>query len=256
MSAVTIFHISDLHIADPMHGDVGVEDGMDLVDAIDEDRPDILINTGDDTGSGTEDQFNVAEQITSRFTAAPYRYVQTTSNHDVSLQGTSYRNWTRDNCEEYLSKVDDTYRKGQQWPRSVYVNGTSTMVLLIDTVAETSTVARGEVGSEQIERIGAEVWRANENDLNIVMAGHHCPSANEAGLTWKRALTDRNELGTAVEEAGGVDVWLTGHLHRAAEWSNTFGAAKLFSTPMGARERVFRKIVISEDQIETELLEF
>lgn len=248
MTRPTIGHITDLHLADTGQ-DVTLSEGHALADAILDDPPDVLINTGDDVGSGWASQFHTAGEVTRRFRDADIDYLKNRGNHDVALGGISTRRWTLDNWEAYADDVADHYDQGDQWP--VVVDYGDVRIIMMDTCAEATAVARGVVGDEQIARIeqAVEGWGGV-----TVLAGHHCPSASGPGLEASLALTDRRELASALSRAGGVDLWLTGHLHQQQVWSRTYGARYILSIPMSAAEGAYRRIWWEAESVHWELV--
>ena len=232
MTDFTIAHISDLHLVDRGH-DVTLNDGHELVDSLEAESPDIIIDTGDHTGSGLARQFEQAEEVTSRL-ADIADYYLTTANHDVSIGGSSTGRYTRGNWESYAERVDTSYEAGSQWPRVIDRDGLR--LILIDTCAEPTLVARGHIGDEQLRRIGIAVAEARGRGMRTILAGHHCLSADARGLDRTLYLTDRDALAETLREAGGVDLGLFGHLHRKAHWSDVLGFRRLVACPMSTRD--------------------
>ena len=232
----TIAHITDLHIADPRH-DVTLDDGHRLVDAILADDIDVVVDTGDVTGSGTASQYATAREVTERLRDADVDYYVLPGNHDVAWQGSSYARWSRDRWESYAEDVDTSYTAGDEWPRVIDYD--DVRLVLADSCAEPTAVARGALGGGQIERIGQAVEEAEGLAL---LFSHHCPSADAQGKTVALTLTDRDEITRRLEQAGGVDAWLTGHLHQTCEWSSVFGARYLLASDMSTAAGGYRRL--------------
>lgn len=229
MTELIIAHISDLHLSDRRH-DVTLDDGHRLVDALLDDDLDVIIDTGDHTGSGLARQFHRARQVTDRL-ADFADYYLTPANHDVSIGGSSTGRYTRTNWEAYAATVSTGYQSGDRWPRVIDVTDDMRLIL-VDTCAEPTLVARGHIGDEQLRRIGIAVAEARGRGMRTILAGHHCPSGGDPMLR----LTDRDELAEILREAGGVDLGLFGHLHQRRHWSDVLGFRRLVACPMSTRD--------------------
>ncbi len=93
-------------------------------------------------------------------------------------------------------------------------------------------LAQGYLGPEQREIIASHVAVARAVERIPVLAMHHCPTGGNPALR----LIDRQELAFALQAVGGVDVMLTGHLHRKGEWSGVLGAGIILSAPKCSAE--------------------
>ena len=233
----TIAHITDLHIADPRH-DVTLDDGHRLVDAILADDIDVVVDTGDVVGGGLFDEYQQALEVTIRLAESDVDYLVGPGNHDLSYpQGSGPTDNMRDNWEWYHAQVGSHFRAYEAWPHAVTYD--DCIIVMLDTCASGTALARGVVGDAQINTLHTIVADA---DRPVILAGHHCPSADARGLDWSLALTDRDEIGEALEQAGGVDGWLTGHLHQTCEWSGVFGAEYLLASDMSTAAGGYRRL--------------
>lgn len=231
-STPTIGFISDTHHADPRH-DVTVEDADRLVDGLlGDDKLDLIVIGGDDVGSGLRSEFDEAAGPVERLAEkADVDVVRVPGNHGVSIQGSSWRRWTRGNWEQYAERTDSLYTAGDDWPRVLDYG--DVRVILGDTCAEPTMLARGCLGSEQIQAVAAAIadWHGP-----TALFTHHCPSSDGRGLDRALVLADRDEATQAFQAAGGLDLWGTGHLHQKLEASYVFGATRLLGSPMSVAE--------------------
>ena len=238
MTDLTIVHTSDQHVADPKH-DVTEDDGIAhakrICDRYDPEST-IIIDTGDWTGSGWASQFRVARRVAKVYRDHGFDLYSVPANHDVAIQGSTYTRWSRSRCDEFLSDVCGY--EDDRWPK-IRDHG-SIRIILADSCASPTLLARGAVGDDQIGAIGeaAEEWNGP-----VLLATHHCPSGGDRLLR----LTDRRDLGDRLKEVGGVDAWITGHLHQRVEWSGIWGAYYLLTSPMSVKNGCWREIYWNND---------
>lgn len=256
MSETTIVHLTDLHLDDPKH-DVTSGDGHALVTSIiHREVPDqtVIVDTGDWTGSGNSLQVDTVIPIVSRLREEGFEIVITPGNHDVGLQGlklqpSSVREFhrLRDNYSTMPESAEYPYR---------YRAGDLTIIVadttVVTTDADHTLLSGGHLGDDQIAEITEMV---DEASGPVVLATHHCPSAAADGLDWEQVLGDREQLAERLGEVGGVDVWLTGHLHQAESWSNVYGADRLMGSPMSAKEKVYRRLTWDGEQLDWKWIE-
>lgn len=228
----TIGHISDLHLYDSAH-DVTREQGEQLADAVVADDLDLIINTGDDVGDGWAAQFLQASRIARKFAEADAWYLTIPGNHDIAIKGSTVKRWTVRNWRVYAEDLDEFYREGDGWPRTIDIG--DLRIILVDTCADPTALARGVLGSEQIAEVGRLVNDAHYTGRRTILAGHHCPSKDARGFQWTLALGDRIELAKTLHQAGGVDLGLFGHWHRHLDASGVLGFRRLCAVPMCAK---------------------
>lgn len=256
MDEMTIVHLADLHLDDPKH-DVTAGDGHALVSSI-IDREDpgksIIVDTGDWTGSGDALEVDTVIPVVSRLPEAGFTVLIAPGNHDVGLRGLKLQ---PSSVREFHRLKDHyaTMPEGAEYPYRHDVGDISIIVAdttVVTTDADDTLLSGGHLGGDQIDEIGDLV---EEADGTVVLATHHCPSAAADGLDWEKVLGDRDELADRLGEAGGVDVWLTGHLHQAASWSNVYGADRLLGSPMSAKEKTYRRMTWNGDRLESEWIQ-
>lgn len=221
-----IAFLSDLHFIDPRH-DVTADDLKSILDALEEVDPDVVVALGDDGASGTERELVGARRFYRRIDARALHLAP--GNHDMNLQGIGRQRVNRRNWERHAGVVSTGYKPGDRFP--LIHRYPEVTLILVDTVAEDASLARGRIGERQLDLIASALEHAPSN-APIILAGHHCPSADGRGLSWTRALSDREELQVCIEDSGREIVGVFGHVHSWREWSGVLGFHRLYGTPM------------------------
>ncbi len=109
----------------------------------------------------------------------------------------------------------DDGRPGFPWLRRV---GPVAVIGLSSAVATPIGLATGRVGGDQLAALGPMLAQARADGLCRVVLVHHPPTEV---TTWRRSLTNRAELRRVIE-AGGAELVLHGHTHRADfSWIDT-----------------------------------
>jgi 3',5'-cyclic AMP phosphodiesterase CpdA len=192
----TILQGSDVHFGKP-HDPQAAEYFLEAVDDI---APDIVVIAGDLTQRAKPREYAAAKAFLDRLGSRPT--IVTVGNHDVAL----YRVWERlgypfRNYRRYISADLDT---------SLTIPG-ATFVSL-NSAAPRRAIVNGRLDEAQM-RFAARVFQEEAGEGVRVLVTHHAMTAppdggGEAHLprsaSWLRAL-----------EGMGVEVVLSGHLHRA-----------------------------------------
>lgn len=189
-----IFHISDVHFGPPHLSDLS--EGVLRFAA--ENRPDLVVVSGDLTQRAKPEQFRQARKFVDRF-EAPTLVVP--GNHDVPL----YRVWER------FGNPFGAYRKYFDLELEPEYRDHELLVVGINT-AHGLTFKDGRVTHRRLSKV-ARILQDSPPDLfKVVVAHHHLIPppwfGNQQVLRGARAAVD---LFTRL----GVDLILSGHLHQS-----------------------------------------
>ncbi len=194
-----IAHLSDLHF--------GAHDPR-LVAAVEqrigEERPDLVVISGDFTQRARTDQFEEACLFLTRLRDAGHEVLGVPGNHDVPLYDVLRRFLSP--LSRYRKFIDDTLCPIQDLPDAI--------VMGINT-ARSLTFKDGRISHEQIALIRETFERAP--DKPRVLVTHHPLFALPVGdgPELGKAI-GRQELALDAIAAAGVDLLLAGHNHRAS----------------------------------------
>ena len=200
---VRLIHLSDLHF--------GAHD-LRLVDAvaerIDEEKPDLVVISGDFTQRARTEQFKEACEFLDRLREAGHDVLAVPGNHDVPLYDVFRRYLSP--LTRYKRYIDDTLCPVHELP-GVTVVGINT--------ARSLTFSDGRINEEQMKFISETFGRSDANALRVLVT-HHPLFALPVGETGevKRAV-GRNELALDAAAESGVDMLLAGHHHTASTHS-------------------------------------
>ena len=198
-----LIHLSDLHF--------GAHEPR-LVDAvaerIDEEKPDLVVISGDFTQRARTEQFKEACEFLDRLREAGHDVLAVPGNHDVPLYDVFRRFLSP--LTRYKRYIDDTLCPVHELP-GVTVVGINT--------ARSLTFSDGRINEEQMKFIRDTFGRSNPDALRVLVT-HHPLFALPVGETGevKRAV-GRNELALDAAAESGVDMLLAGHHHTASTHS-------------------------------------
>lgn len=238
MTQLGIIHLSDQHLEDAVQP-VTVHDGHALADTIFEyEDPDttVICDTGDFTGSGLQIQYDVAREVMARYRHRGYDYFVSPSNHDLGPAGGMIADYALANFHRFVSEVSPAHDPSRPYPHLYERDGLA--VIVANTLAEQTFFARGILGARQRRRLRSQLRHAHRRGLHTCLLLHHCPTIDHPLYR----LVDRAELASDLQRAGGVDLMLTGHLHRAASRRDRFGARLLLASPAVTIRRRYRRI--------------
>ncbi|MEO6582444.1 MAG: metallophosphoesterase [Sphingomicrobium sp.] len=195
-----LIHLSDLHF--------GAHDPQ-LVEAVerrvDEEKPDLVVVSGDFTQRAKTDQFKQACAFLDRLREAGHQVLGVPGNHDVPLYDVLRRFLSP--LTRYKRFIDDELCPFIQLPGAA--------ILGINT-ARSLTFKNGHVSHEQMQFIRDTFARTDPNQPRILVT-HHPLFALPVG--------EGPELGHLMEDqqsaleaiaGAGVDLLLAGHNHRAS----------------------------------------
>ena len=239
MPSPVIIHLTDAHIKDPRRKK-GAHQRLRRVAAHiahteDLDRV-VVCDTGDMGWSMTPEEARKIRWALDPI-AGKVRVLASQGNHDHGPKGLVRRNR---NSEIWHDLIEDvTGLAPARSPKVMVQRFKKTIFIVANSAHEQTFLARGVLGSDQIDEIKSHVEKANRWAQRSVLLMHHCPSG---GNPTKR-LSDRHELKAALVEAGGVDLMLVGHLHHDREWSSAFGARRLLSSaPITGEPMRYRRL--------------
>jgi 3',5'-cyclic AMP phosphodiesterase CpdA len=197
-----LIHLSDLHF--------GAHDQR-LVDAVEarigEEKPDLVVVSGDFTQRARTEQFEDACAFLGRLREAGHDVLAVPGNHDVPLYDVFRRFLSP--LTRYKRYIDDTLCPVHELP-GVTVVGINT--------ARSLTFSDGRINEEQMAFI-RDTFSRSANEMRVLVT-HHPLFALPVGETGevKRAV-GRSELALDAAAEAGVDMLLAGHHHTASTHS-------------------------------------
>lgn len=234
----TILHLSDQHLAEGFV-DTSVEDGHAVADAIfdlEQPGPALVCDTGDVTASGLAEEYELARSVVDRYRDRGFGYFICPANHDMGPGGGIRARYAVDNFHEFAAATMPEHDREQPYPH--LYRREDLAIVVTDSCAEQTMWSRGILGDDQRRRLTRMVRRLNARELKICMMIHHCPTVDDPLCR----LVDRERMTVALNEVGGVDVMLTGHLHRAEVHHEAYGATFVFSSPSTTVAGQYRRI--------------
>jgi len=195
-----LIHLSDLHF--------GAHDPR-LVEAVearvDEEKPDLVVISGDFTQRARTDQFKEACRFLTRLKDAGHEVLGVPGNHDVPLY---------DVLRRFLSPLT-RYRRYIDGDLCPFHELDGAAVLGINT-ARSLTLSDGRISEKQVDFIRSTFARAR--DVPRILVTHHPLFALPVGEDVEKAV-GRSELALDAIADAGVDILLAGHNHRASSHS-------------------------------------
>ena len=195
-----LIHLSDLHFG--AHDPVLVEA---VERSIDNERPDLVVISGDFTQRARTDQFQEACEFLERLREAGHEVLGVPGNHDVPLY---------DVLRRFLSPLT-RYRQFIDDDLCPFHELADAAVLGINT-ARSLTFKNGHVSHEQMQFIRDSFARTDPHQPRILVT-HHPLFALPIGdgPELGHLMDDQKSALEAIAEAG-VDLLLAGHNHRAS----------------------------------------
>jgi 3',5'-cyclic AMP phosphodiesterase CpdA len=239
-----LIHLSDLHFG--AHDDRLVKA---VEDRIHDEKPDLVVISGDFTQRARTEQFEEACRFLERLRAGGHEVLGVPGNHDVPLYDVLRRFLSP--LTRYRRYIDDTLCPFHQLP--------GVAVLGINT-ARSLTFKDGRVSREQMDFIRETFSRAPAESMRVLVT-HHPMFALPVGdgPELGRAI-GRQELALDAAQDAGVDVLLAGHNHRASQHNaadlvTRSGSALVIqagtatSVRLRDEEQSFNRVEISEGQV-------
>lgn len=239
-----LIHLSDLHF--------GAHDAV-LVDAVaarvDEEKPDLVVISGDFTQRARTEQFKEACQFLDRLREAGHDVLAVPGNHDVPLYDVFRRFLSP--LTRYKRFIDDALCPLHELP--------GVTVLGINT-ARSLTFSEGRINEEQVRFIRETFDRSHPSALRVLVT-HHPLFALPVGETGEvRRAVGRSELALDAAAESGVDLLLAGHHHIASTHSArdlvtragpalVVQAGTATSTRLRQEEQSFNRIDVDEQSV-------
>lgn len=192
-----LIHLSDLHFG--AHDDRMVEAVERLVD---EQKPELVVVSGDFTQRARTEQFQQACSFLERLKDAGHDVIAVPGNHDVPLYDVLRRFLSP--LTRYMRFIDDTLCPVFEMP--------GIMVLGINT-ARSLTFSDGRISHDQMQLIRETFERSDPKAMRILVT-HHPLFALPVGDKVAPAV-GRSELALDAIADAGVDILLAGHNHQA-----------------------------------------
>jgi 3',5'-cyclic AMP phosphodiesterase CpdA len=198
-----LIHLSDLHFGAHEPRLVNA-----VAERIDEEKPDLVVISGDFTQRARTEQFKEACDFLDRLREAGHDVLAVPGNHDVPLYDVFRRFLSP--LTRYKRYIDDTLCPVHELA-GVTVVGINT--------ARSLTFSDGRINEEQMKFIRETFGRTDANALRVLVTHHPLFSlpVGETGEV-KRAV-GRNELALDAAAESGVDMLLAGHHHTASTHS-------------------------------------
>ncbi len=195
-----LIHLSDLHF--------GAHDPV-LVEAVerrlDEEKPDLVVVSGDFTQRARTEQFEEAGAFLMRLREAGHEVLAVPGNHDVPLY---------DVLRRFLSPLA-RYKRYIDNSLCPFIQIDGAAVLGINT-ARSLTFKNGHISEEQMDMI-RDTFAGTDNRQPRILVTHHPLFALPVGDGPKLGeLMDDHELALDAIADAGVDLLLAGHNHRAS----------------------------------------
>ena len=239
-----LIHLSDLHF--------GAHDPK-LVDAVaqrvDEEKPDLVVISGDFTQRARIEQFKEACEFLDRLREAGHDVLAVPGNHDVPLYDVFRRFLSP--LTRYKRYIDETLCPMHDLP--------GVTVLGINT-ARSLTFKDGRISHEQLKFIRESFERSDPNSLRVLVT-HHPLFALPVGETGDlERAAGRSELALDAAADAGVDMLLAGHHHTASTHSArdlvtragpalVVQAGTATSTRLRDEDQSFNRIDIDEERV-------
>ena len=236
-----LIHLSDLHF--------GAHDPR-LVEAIgariDEEKPDLVVISGDFTQRARTEEFKEACRFLTRLKDAGHEVLGVPGNHDVPLY---------DVLRRFLSPLT-RYKRYIDDELCPYHELDGAVVLGINT-ARSLTFSDGRISHEQMAFIRRTFERAG--DVSRILVTHHPLFALPVGSEVANAV-GRSEMALDAIAEAGVDMLLAGHNHRSSTHSArdlatragpalVIQAGTATSTRLRDEEQSFNRVDIAGDRV-------
>jgi 3',5'-cyclic AMP phosphodiesterase CpdA len=242
-----LIHLSDLHF--------GAHDER-LVEAVaarvDDEKPDLVIVSGDFTQRARTEQFEQACAFLERLRDGGHEVLGVPGNHDVPLYDVLRRFLSP--LTRYRRYIDDTLCPYHELPGAA--------VLGINT-ARSATFKSGKINGEQIEFVRQTFERA-DSSLTRILVTHHPIFALPTGDGVGEPIKNQDDVLKMIGELG-VDLLLAGHNHRASHQDSAdfvtkstgalvIQAGTATSTRVRGEHQSFNRIVVGEETVEVTLI--
>jgi len=198
-----LIHLSDLHF--------GAHDQR-LVDAVEqriqEEKPDLVVISGDFTQRARTEQFQEACDFLDRLREAGHDVLAVPGNHDVPLYDVFRRFLSP--LTRYKRYIDDTLCPLHELPG---------VTLLGINTARSLTFKDGRISREQIAFIRDTFERTDPNALRVLVTHHPLFDLPVGDTGEVKHAAGRSELALDAAADAGLDMLIAGHHHTASTHS-------------------------------------
>lgn len=200
---MNIIHISDLHFG-PRHWPGNTKVVLDKINSY---NPDVVINTGDNTSDGLEDEYSDAGDFLQSINCS--HVISTIGNHDkrsmrshelfmkyiytpelITIPETSKTNKKHLFLDRKITKVSD-YFTDINFIKPIEINGKKLLIISIDSNELYND--NGYVEKEVLKAVSAKI-KENEYDIPLLMTHYSVLGTDECPLTNSAALIDFVQL--------------------------------------------------------------
>jgi 3',5'-cyclic AMP phosphodiesterase CpdA len=241
-------HLSDLHFG--AHEDRLVEA---VERRIDDERPDLVIISGDFTQRARTEQFQQACRFLGRLREAGHEVLAVPGNHDVPLYDVIRRFLSP--LTRYQRYIDETLCPFHELPTAV--------VLGINT-ARSATIKQGKINDDQIEFIRSTFARIDPAIPRILVTHHPIFALPTGGGGVGEPIKNQEQVLDMIG-AVGVDLLLAGHNHRASHQDSAdfvtkstgalvIQAGTATSTRVRGEHQSFNRIIVNGENVEVTLI--
>jgi len=242
-----LIHLSDLHFG--AHDERLVKA---VEDRVHDEKPDLVVISGDFTQRARTEQFKEACAFLQRLREAGHEVLGVPGNHDVPLYDVLRRFLSP--LTRYRRFIDDTLCPFHQLPTAA--------VLGINT-ARSATFKHGKINDEQVAFIRDTFSRVDATIPRILVT-HHPIFALPTGDGVGEPIKNQAEVLAMIAEIG-VDLLLAGHNHRASHQDSAdfvtkstgalvIQAGTATSTRVRGEHQSFNRIVVNGDNVEVTLI--
>lgn len=242
MLMASLIHLSDLHFGAHL---------PELVDAVvvrcAEEKPDLIVISGDFTQRAKTGQFAEAARFLGRLRDDGHQLIAVPGNHDIPLY---------DVFRRFLSPLT-RYRKYIDEELCPFVALPGVAVLGINT-ARSATIKDGSINREQIDYIRETFANTDPEDVRVLVT-HHPLFALPVGDGELGAPIDHQQEALAAIAEAGVDLLLAGHNHRASNQASelvrgsgralVIQAGTATSTRVREERQSFNRLLIDENGV-------
>ncbi|SFV62085.1 metallophosphoesterase [hydrothermal vent metagenome] len=194
-----------------------VEQKMEaLVEFKEKNNIDIVINSGDYTALGLEDELKIAKELVYPLMQPPQRYITVPGNHDIYVhEGNSHYRFSEQFCSVLQNDLPE-YCSGGHWPL-VRLVGDDLAIVAINSARPNILPwkSNGMIPTEQLESLDKLLKDDRVKDRTIIIVTHYAPKlSNGENDTKLHGLSNSSEfLKTCSNIESGAIV--CGHIHKA-----------------------------------------
>jgi 3',5'-cyclic AMP phosphodiesterase CpdA len=242
-----LLHLSDLHFG--AHDDRLV---AAVEDRVNDEKPDLVVVSGDFTQRARTYQFEQACAFLERLRDAGHEVLGVPGNHDIPLYDVFRRFLSP--LTRYRKYIDDTLCPFHELPTAA--------VLGINT-ARSATFKQGKINDEQVAFI-RDTFSKVEASIPRILVTHHpifaLPTGDGIGDPVKNQAGVLDMIGEI-----GVDLLLAGHNHRASHQDSAdfvtkstgalvIQAGTATSTRVRGEHQSFNRIIVNGENVEVTLI--